>query len=35
MIDFDKAIGEAMRFPDSNGETFVIVTAEHETGGHL
>jgi hypothetical protein len=26
MIDFDLAIGEAMRFDDSNGETLVIVT---------
>jgi alkaline phosphatase len=33
MIDFDLAIGEAMRFSDSNGETLVIVTADHETGG--
>jgi len=33
MIDFDGAIGEAIRFADSNGETLVIVTADHETGG--
>ena len=33
MLDFDKLIGEAMRFADSNGETLVIVTADHETGG--
>ena len=33
MIDFDKAIGEALRFADANGETLVIVTADHETGG--
>jgi alkaline phosphatase len=33
MIDFDKAVGEAMRFADTNGETLVIVTADHETGG--
>ena len=33
MIDFDLAIGEAMRFADTNGETLVIVTADHETGG--
>ncbi len=33
MVDFDKAIGEAMRFADENGETLVIVTADHETGG--
>lgn len=33
MLDFDKAIGEAMRFADANGQTLVIVTADHETGG--
>ncbi len=33
MVDFDRAIGEAMRFADENGETLVIVTADHETGG--
>jgi len=33
MLDFDKLVGEAMRFADSNGETLVIVTADHETGG--
>jgi alkaline phosphatase len=33
MMDFDKAVGAAMEFADSNGETLVIVTADHETGG--
>lgn len=33
MVDFDKAIGEAMRFADENGETLIVVTADHETGG--
>jgi alkaline phosphatase len=33
MLDFDRTIGEAMRFADSNGETLVIITADHETGG--
>lgn len=32
-LSFDKAIAEALRFADSNGETLVIVTADHETGG--
>ncbi len=32
-IDFDNAIGEALRFAKENGETLVIVTADHETGG--
>jgi alkaline phosphatase len=33
MMDFDKAVGAAMEFADANGETLVIVTADHETGG--
>jgi alkaline phosphatase len=33
MHDFDKVVGEALRFADQNGETLVIVTADHETGG--
>lgn len=33
MIDFDKAIGEAFDFADKDGNTLVIVTADHETGG--
>jgi len=33
MLDFDQVIGDAIRFADSNGETLVIVTADHETGG--
>ena len=33
VIDFDKVVGEALEFADSNGETLVIVTADHETGG--
>ena len=32
-LSFDKAVAEALRFADSNGETLVIVTADHETGG--
>ncbi|MGC4102612.1 alkaline phosphatase [Ferruginibacter sp.] len=31
--DFDKVVGEALRFADKDGETLVIVTADHETGG--
>ena len=31
-ISFDKAVAEAMKFADSNGETLVIVTADHECG---
>jgi alkaline phosphatase len=33
MLDFDQAIGEALRFADRNGETLVVITADHETGG--
>ncbi|RCR70628.1 alkaline phosphatase [Larkinella punicea] len=33
MLDFDQAVGEALKFADQNGETLVIVTADHETGG--
>ncbi|WP_443946802.1 alkaline phosphatase [Pedobacter sp. AW1-32] len=33
MLDFDKTIEAALRFADENGETLVIVTADHETGG--
>lgn len=31
--DFDKTLGAALRFADQDGETLVIVTADHETGG--
>lgn len=31
--DFDRAVGEALRFADKNKETLVVVTADHETGG--
>ena len=33
LLDLDKVVGEAMAFADSNGETLVIVTGDHETGG--
>jgi len=33
MLDFDQMVGEAMKFVDENGETLLIVTADHETGG--
>ena len=33
MLDFDRAIGIALAFAASNGETLIIVTADHETGG--
>lgn len=34
MIDFDKAVKKAFDFADKNGETLVIITADHETGGY-
>lgn len=34
MLDFDKTIGAVHKFAEKNGETLVIVTADHETGGY-
>lgn len=34
VLDFDKAVGEALDFAEQNGNTLVIVTADHETGGY-
>lgn len=33
MLSFDMAVAEAMKFADEDGETLVVVTADHETGG--
>lgn len=33
LIDFDNAIGKALDFAENDGNTLVIVTADHETGG--
>lgn len=33
MLDFDQAIGAILDFAAQDGETLVIVTADHETGG--
>lgn len=33
MLDFDATVSEAMRFAQTNGETLVIVTGDHECGG--
>lgn len=33
MLDFDNAIGEVLQFAEQDGNTLVIVTADHETGG--
>ncbi|HEX2937131.1 MAG TPA: alkaline phosphatase [Bacteroidales bacterium] len=33
LIDFDNAVGAALEFARKDGNTLVIVTADHETGG--
>ncbi len=33
VLDFDKAVGKALEFAIKDGNTLVIVTADHETGG--
>jgi alkaline phosphatase len=32
-LDFDRTVGLALDFAEKNGETLVVVTADHETGG--
>ncbi len=32
-IDFDRAITEALKFADADGQTLVVITADHETSG--
>jgi alkaline phosphatase len=33
MLDFDRAVAEAIKFADSSKNTLVIITADHETSG--
>ena len=33
MLDFDKSINKVLEFAKRDGNTLVIVTADHETGG--
>ncbi len=33
VMDFDQVVARALQFADQDGETLVIVTADHETGG--
>jgi alkaline phosphatase len=33
VVDFDDAVGVGLDFAENNGETLVIITADHETGG--
>ena len=32
-LSFDRVVGKAMNFADRDGETLVVVTSDHETGG--
>jgi len=34
MIDFDKAVGRALDFAEADGNTLVVITGDHETGGY-
>lgn len=34
MLDFDQAVSQALEFAKKDGNTLVIVTADHETGGY-
>jgi alkaline phosphatase len=33
MIDFDKTLGVALDFAEKDGNTLIVVTGDHETGG--
>jgi alkaline phosphatase len=33
MLDFDKVIGEVLQYAEKDGNTLVVITADHETGG--
>src|SRR5690606_32415090 len=33
MLDFDSAVGSVLDFAEKDGNTLVIITADHETGG--
>jgi alkaline phosphatase len=34
VIDFDKAVKAALDFAEKDGNTLVVITADHETGGY-
>jgi alkaline phosphatase len=34
MLDFDRAVGKAIDFAENDGNTLVIITGDHETGGY-
>ena len=33
MLDFDRTIGKVLEFAEKDGNTLIIITADHETGG--
>lgn len=33
VLDFDRTVGEVLRWAAEDGETLVVITADHETGG--
>jgi alkaline phosphatase len=33
MLDFDRTVGQVLKFAQEDGHTLVIITADHETGG--
>lgn len=33
VLDFDRAVGKALDFAERDGNTLVVITADHETGG--
>lgn len=33
LMDLDRTIGAALQYADQDGQTLVVVTADHETGG--
>jgi alkaline phosphatase len=34
MLDFDRAVGKALEFAEADGNTLVVITGDHETGGY-
>ena len=34
MIDFDATVGKVLDYAEQDGETLVVITADHETGGY-
>ncbi len=34
-VDFDNVVGKVLDFAEQDGETLVVITADHETGGYV